>query len=258
MESTQKNILTVLLIIIIVIIVGIIGYLGFELINQNVKEKEANKITDEFDSIVPTVTEEELLEGNIEEQVNNSVNGEGQAIETENGGGTSSNSGTVTGGGSTAVRRNSTGSSSSGTRVSSGNIYISGNWVAGTITIPATGIKYSIFAEESKKALEKGVCMLYTMEGLNHPGNTVIVGHNYRNRLFFSRNKNLKIGDKIIIKDCTGLEITYIIFNKFTANKDDASFYQRETNGKKEITLSTCTDQGTKTGERLIICAREA
>ena len=95
------------------------------------------------------------------------------------------------------------------------------------------------------------------MEGLNHVGNTVIVGHNYRNRLFFSRNKNLNIGDKIIIKDCTGLEITYTIFNKFTANKDDASFYQRETNGKREITLSTCTDQGTKTGERLIICARE-
>lgn len=256
MESTQKNILTVLLIIIIVIIVGIIGYLGFELINQNVKEKEASEITDEFDSIVPTVTEDELIEGNIDGQqgTNASENGEGTA--TENGGGTNTNSGN--GGNNSAMSRSSTGGSYSGSRVSSGNVYINGNWVAGTITIPATGIKYSIFAEESKKALEKGVCMLYTMEGLNHPGNTVIVGHNYRNRLFFSRNKNLKIGDKIIIKDCTGLEITYIIFNKFTANKDDASFYQRETNGKKEITLSTCTDQGTKTGERLIICAREA
>ena len=68
MESRQKNILTILLIIIIVIIAGIIGYLGFEVINQNVKEKEASEITSEFDSIVPTITEDELMEEGIEGQ----------------------------------------------------------------------------------------------------------------------------------------------------------------------------------------------
>ena len=59
MESRQKNILTILLIIIIVIIAGIIGYLGFEVVNENVKEKEAGEITAEFDSVVPTISEEE-------------------------------------------------------------------------------------------------------------------------------------------------------------------------------------------------------
>ena len=255
MESRQKNILTILLIIIIVIIAGIIGYLGFEVVNENVKEKEAGEITAEFDSVVPTISEEEWEDEYLNE--------DGQIVgENQNDNGLSlSENGTDTGTTSGRTGNNSskhTSSSSSGTRTSSASsVYINGNWVAGTISIPATGIKYSIFAEESKQALEKGVCILYSMAGLNRQGNTVIVGHNYRNRLFFSRNKNLNIGDKIIIKDYTGLEITYTIYNKFTADKDDASFYQRDTAGKREITLSTCTDQGTKTGERLILCASE-
>lgn len=244
METRQKNILTLLLIIIIVIIAGIVGYLGFEVINQNVKEKEASEITAEFDNLVPTLTEGEIIEENADLNQEIVYDSDLNLSSISGAGSGSSNSGTT---------RKRSGSSGSGTS----KVNVNGNWIAGTITIPATGIKYSIFAEESKQNLEKGVCMLYSMEGLNHVGNTVIVGHNYRNRLFFSRNKNLKIGDKIIIKDCTGLEITYSIFNKFTANKDDASFYQRDTKGKREITLSTCTDQGTKTGERLIICARE-
>ena len=85
----------------------------------------------------------------------------------------------------------------------------------------------------------------------------MLSGHNYRNRQFFSRNKNLNIGDTVIIKDASGLEITYSIYNKFITNDQDASFYQRDTGGAREITLSTCTDQGTKTGERLIIFAKE-
>lgn len=244
MESKQKNILTLLLIVIIVIIVGIIGYLGFELINQNVKQKEAEKITDEFDSVVPTLSEEEILENSLNDE--NSDDTSGQGANSSSGG---SASGGSSSGGSTA-------SYSSG-GYSTSAVNISGNWVAGTITIPATNIKYSIFADPTRQALEKGVGLIYTANGLNHVGNTVIAGHNYRNSLFFSKNKNLKIGDKIIIKDCTGLEITYSIYNKFTTTSADASFYQRETNGKREITLSTCTDQGTKTGERLIICAKE-
>ena len=247
METRQKNILTILLIVIIVIIAGIVGYLGFEVVNQNVKEKEASEITAEFDNLVPTLTEGEIIEENAD--LNQEIVYDSD-LNLSSGGG---EGGGNTNGGTARKRSRSSG----GTSSSVSKVNVNGNWIAGTISIPATGIKYSIFAEESKQNLEKGVCMLYSMEGLNHVGNTVIVGHNYRNRLFFSRNKNLKIGDKIIIKDCTGLEITYSIFNKFTANKDDASFYQRDTKGKREITLSTCTDQGTKTGERLIICARE-
>ena len=60
MESKDKNVLTLLLIILIVVIAGIIGYIGFEVINENVKQGNSEDITDEFDSIIPTRSEEEL------------------------------------------------------------------------------------------------------------------------------------------------------------------------------------------------------
>ena len=90
--------------------------------------------------------------------------------------------------------------------------------------------------------------------GLNQVGNTVIAGHNYRNGLFFSNNKNIKIGDKIYIKDTTGLTVTYVVYNKFETTEQDASYINKDTNGKREITLYSCNDDSSK---RIIIEARE-
>ena len=89
--------------------------------------------------------------------------------------------------------------------------------------------------------------------GINQIGNTVIIGHNYRNGLFFSNNKKLNIGDKIFITDNDGKQLTYTIYNKFETTPEDTSFYQRDTGGKPEVTLSTCTDDSSA---RLIILAR--
>ena len=241
MKSKDKNVLTLLLIILIVVIAGIIGYIGFELINENVKEGNSTEITDEFDNLIPTVSEDEL-----EEQIDE------ENTETEDTQ-PSDNSGT----GTQTNQSSGTRKTTKKTTTKSSGVNIGGYWVVGTIRIPATGIKYSIFSEPTRQALERGVGVLYTANGLNQPGDTVIAGHNYRNRLFFSRNKNLKDGDKIFIKDASGVEVTYSVYYKFVTNSSDASFYQRETNGKREITLTTCTDQGTKTGERYIVYARE-
>ena len=243
MESEDKNVLTLLLIILIVVIAGIIGYIGFEVINENVKQGNSEEITDEFDNMIPTISEEEL------------ENDEGIQLDDQNE--NNDNSGTEQGSTSSGTTQGSTGGTSTSRKYSSSGVSVSGYWVAGTIRIPATGIRYSIFTDQSRKALDRGVIILYTTNGLNKAGNTVIAGHNYRSRLFFSKNKNLKEGDKIIIKDTSGLEITYSIYSKFVTNSGDASFYQRDTAGKREITLTTCTDQGTTTGERLIILAKE-
>lgn len=243
MESKDKNVLTLLLIILIVVIAGIIGYIGFEVINENVKQGNSEEITDEFDNMIPTISEEEL------------ENDEGIQLDDQNE--NNDNSGTEQGSTSSGTTQGSTGGTSTSRKYSSSGVSVSGYWVAGTIRIPATGIRYSIFTDQSRKALDRGVIILYTTNGLNKAGNTVIAGHNYRSRLFFSKNKNLKEGDKIIIKDTSGLEITYSIYSKFVTNSGDASFYQRDTTGKREITLTTCTDQGTTTGERLIILAKE-
>lgn len=237
MESKRKNILTILLIIVIVVIVGIIGFLGFELINGKIKETASQTITDEFDKQIPTITQEEFNE-EIQGQQNPTQDPNQQGENNWQTGNTGYN------------RRYNQSYYTTG-------VNIDGYWVVGTIRIPATGIRYSIFSQPSKKALERGVGVIYTSNGVNQPGNTVLAGHNYKNSLFFSKNKNLVVGNPIYIKDATGVEIKYIVTNKFVTSDTDTSFYQRDTGGKREITLSTCTDRGSRTGERLIVLARE-
>lgn len=90
--------------------------------------------------------------------------------------------------------------------------------------------------------------------GLNQPGNTTIVGHNYRNKLFFSDNKKLSKGDIIKITDQTGTMVTYEIYDMYETSPSDATYMQRDTAGAREISLSTCTDDSSA---RLIILAKE-
>lgn len=61
-------------------------------------------------------------------------------------------------------------------------------------------------------------------------------------------------GDKIYITDTSGLEVEYEVYNVFEAEESDASFYNRDTNGLREITLSTCTNDGKL---RTIVFAKE-
>lgn len=124
--------------------------------------------------------------------------------------------------------------------------------VLGTIEIPTTGVKYPVLEKMTKKSIEVAVAKLYGTD-LNEPGNVVIVGHNYRNGLFFSNNKKLQNGDKIYITDNDGRKMAYTIYNKFDTTPEDTSFYQRDTAGIPEITLSTCTDD---TSARTIIEAK--
>lgn len=69
--------------------------------------------------------------------------------------------------------------------------------------------------------------------GLNQVGNTLIVGHNYRNGTFFSRNDELENGDSIYITDNSGTRIEYEIYNVYTTSSEDVSYMTRETAGKK-------------------------
>lgn len=118
--------------------------------------------------------------------------------------------------------------------------------VVGTIRIPAINIKYPIMQEVSKEALKIGVAVAYEYGpgGINQVGNTVIYGHNYRNGTFFAKIGKLSKGKSIFIKDESGQEIEYEVYKVFTAGPNDSSFYKRETNGKREVTLSTCNADG--------------
>lgn len=137
----------------------------------------------------------------------------------------------------------------------SSKVMLEGYEVIGTIRIPAIDIKYPILDQVTKKSLETAVALLYTESGLNQPGNTVIVGHNYRNSQFFSRNDELEEGDLIYIKDKTGTELKYKITEKFETDASDASFYKSDGSGATKVILSTCTDDASTTDQRVIIVA---
>ena len=102
-------------------------------------------------------------------------------------------------------------------------------------------------------SIEIAVAVMYG-PGLNKVGNTVIAGHNYRNGSFFGNNDKLKIGDVIYITDSEGTRIKYSIYNIYETDGNDSDFINRDTNGRREISLSTCTDNSQA---RLIIWAVE-
>ena len=137
--------------------------------------------------------------------------------------------------------------------VTSTNVNYKGYNVIGTIQIPKTNVKYPIVDSTSPNAMSVAIVMLYG-PGLNQTGNTVIVGHNYKNGGFFGNNNKLSIGDKIYITDISGNKIEYTIYNKYITSDSDFSYATRNTNGKREISLSTCTSDSSK---RLVIWAKE-
>ena len=139
-------------------------------------------------------------------------------------------------------------------------VYMEDYEVIGNLEIPKIELKTKILSETTKRSLEIAVAQIYTTGGLNQPGNTVIYGHNYRNTLFFSRNDELVVGDKFYITDMDNNKKTYQIYNIFETTSTDTSFYARsasDTEGKAEVTLSTCTDNASTTDKRLIIIGRE-
>ena len=127
----------------------------------------------------------------------------------------------------------------------------------GELRIPAIDLNQKVISSVTADAIEISSAYLYSTDGFNQPGNTVIIGHNYRNGELFSNVTKLKIGDKIYLKTNGQDEIEYTIYNIFETSSTDASFYNRDTSGKREITLSTCTDDVEVTDNRLIILARE-
>lgn len=141
---------------------------------------------------------------------------------------------------------------SNGSSDSENNDTYKGFKKAGVIEIPKTNLKYIVLAQGSKDAIEVSVAV-NGGPGLNKVGNTIIIGHNYRNGTFFSNNKNLANGDKIYITDKTGAKVEYTIYDIYTTSTGDSNYMERDTNGQKEITLVTCTDD---TKSRLVICAK--
>ena len=221
-ESRYGKTLTIILIVVIVAIVVLLGFLAVDFFRQYFTTRDTNDFVDNFQ------TGDRIgQEGDAQEGVGNVVDMEGTP----------------------------------GSQTTPGNIgrrteMFKGFPVVGTIEIPSIGLRYPVLERVTKRSIEVAVAVLYP-DGfnLNQPGNTVIIGHNYRNGLFFSNNKRINIGDQIIVTDWTGTTLTYTVYSKFETSDTDTSFYERDTGGRAELTLSTCTDANND--RRLIILARQ-
>ena len=229
MKSKYSKFLTILLIIIIILIIGLGSYLGYNYYKNYKTVNDADKFVSTF--IDDSEKEETQKTGDATQKSE-----EGEEKQTESI--------------ANAAKQSTVNKSAKKTRTYKGFNAI------GTIEIPKTNVNYPILDDPpTVKKLEVAVSAVYPRYAeLNKVGNVVIVGHNYRNGTFFSNNKKLSNGDKIYITDLDGKKVAYTIYNIFQTTVDDTDFYNRDTDGKMEITLSSCTDASND--QRIIVLAR--
>ena len=256
----MSKFLTILLTILIIIFVIFIGFWGYTSYVQYDIEKEGQKAIEEFDALVSSddilyfetldeqkdeqkdeENDEEITEENTKEEIEKKQ--EEKILTNSNK--TTKNKKTTT----KTTQANS--QSQAQTSVVQKKMY-RGYVMAGYIQIPVTKVKIPIVESVAPKALEKSVGIL-SGPGLNKPGNTVILGHNYRNSTLFSKNYKIQIGDVIYITDETGKMQIYTVYNIYETTPEDSDYMNRQTGDNIEISLSTCTNDDTK---RLIIWAK--
>lgn len=230
-EKNFGNVLTIILIVLIVAILGILAYFGYSTYResriqanadyaaQDYKDKLQNKKPVKDTTANDTSDTTSNLDSLIED-LNTGSNGENQQPQQP---------------------------------TEKEKVYMEKYEVIGIIKIPKTKIEYPILERQTTRALELSITKLHGVNP-NEVGNITLTGHNYRNGLFFSNNKKLTIGDEVYITDNNGTTITYVIYNMYYTTPDDASYMTRDTNGKREISLSTCSDDS---ATRLIILAAE-
>lgn len=127
-----------------------------------------------------------------------------------------------------------------------------------TINIPQISVNYPILdgetdSVEETEALLKIAPTKFWGADPNEVGNFCVVGHNYRNKKFFSKVPTLENGDIIEITDLSGKTIQYKIYDKYEVDPSDTDCTTQLTNGRKEITLITCTNDSKL---RVIVKAR--
>lgn len=217
-DSKYSKVLTVLLIVVIIGIVGLLGFFGWQVLSGLFSNRDKDEFMAEYRNELGIQAEEE------NEITSGDLNLITDIDQVQNGG----TSGTVK--------------------------QYKGFNVLGTIEIPRTGVDLPILDARTTKALNTS-CILQYGPGPNQVGNTVIAGHNYRNGKFFSDNYKIENGDTIYITDNSGQRLKYVVYNKYQTTPEDADYMDRDTNGKPEISLTTCTDDSKA---RIIIWAKLA
>lgn len=143
---------------------------------------------------------------------------------------------------STNVQQSSTYTASDGTQY---------NYI-GRIVIPKINVDYAIFDHWTYDLLTKSICKFHGGNP-NEDGNLCLIGHNWRNKRFFSKVPTLENGDIVQITDLSGRTVEYEVYDNHQVDPDDVSDTTQEVEGR-EVTLITCTDDSK---HRVVVRCRE-
>ena len=125
--------------------------------------------------------------------------------------------------------------------------------IEAVLNIPELGINYPVLSKTSEELLKVSLNKFWGPTP-NEVGNYCIVGHNYKNKKMFGKLSDIQNGDIVELTDNSGKTIKYSVYNKFVVDPDDVACTSQLTNGKRELTLITCTNYGK---QRLIVKVRE-
>jgi len=227
-NSKYSKLLTALLVIAIIAILGLLIYVGIDWYKTYKTSADIDGGLEDFNGFVNN----NIAQDPIKNEENNEGNAVDPIIDVNN-----------------TIVNNTTGGNGNTTTKPK----YKGFYMVGKIEIPKINLSCPVLEQASDSAIEVAVAVMYG-PGINQIGNTVIIGHNYRNGTFFSNNKKLEIGDKIYLTDLSGKKVTYTISKKYKTSTEDFDYAMRDTKGKRAISLSTCTDDSK---QRLIIWAEE-
>ena len=112
----------------------------------------------------------------------------------------------------------------------------------GIVKIPKINLTYPILSKTTDALMKVAPCKFHGATP-NEVGNLCIIAHNYRRKgVFFSDVPDLVIGDIVEIQDLSQRTIQYEVYDIHTVLPDNVADTTQKTNGRKEVTLITCTD----------------
>lgn len=128
-----------------------------------------------------------------------------------------------------------------------------GYTVISKLEIPKIDLETYVLEKYLEETLNISVVKFYGANP-NEIGNFCIAGHNFKNKNMFKNLKKLSVGDNLFIIDNNIGRVEYEIFDIYKVSPKDVACLLQETNGKREVTLITCTNDSK---ERIIVKARE-
>lgn len=124
----------------------------------------------------------------------------------------------------------------------------------GIVRIPKINLTYPILSKTTNALMKVAPCKFHGASP-NEVGNLCIIAHNYRRKgVFFSDVEQLVVGDIVEIQDLSQRTIQYEVYDIHTVIPDNVADTTQMTNGRKEVTLITCTDNSE---QRIIVRCKE-